>query len=519
LRDSGSLEKILVLDFGAQYAHLICRRIRELGVYAELVPFDISPKEIREKKARGLILSGGPKSVYERGAPLPSNEIYKLNIPLLGICYGLQVIVYQNGGKVVHANNLEFGKASLNIIDKQNILFQGISDPTLCWMSHGDAAEELPPRFSIIARSNNSPYAAIASGNMYAVQFHPEVTHTTEGNRILSNFVFDVCRCERNWSTETMIEDAISELQSKIGPADKVLCALSGGVDSSTTAALLEKAIGKRLYCVFVDNGLLREGERKRVEETFRPSLGKNLIVEDAAKKFLSKLKGVKDPEKKRIIVGKEFILSFERVSRKLGKINWLAQGTLYSDIVESARSGVSKDAQSKIKSHHNVGGLPKRLGFKLVEPLKDLYKDEVRKVARTLGLPRDLIELHPFPGPGLAVRVIGEVTPEKLRIVRKASAIVEEEVRAADMYERSWQAYASVGDDKATGIKGDSREVGHVVIIRVVESIDAMTADWARLPPEILERISNRITNEVPGVTWVTYAISSKPPSTIEPQ
>jgi GMP synthase (glutamine-hydrolysing) len=493
--------------------------VRELGVYAELVPFDISAKEIRFKKARGLILSGGPMSVYDKHAPLPNKAIYDLGIPILGICYGLQALVYQKGGKVVRAENREYGKASLSIVDKQNTLFHGISDPTLCWMSHGDAAEALPPGFSSIATSDNSPYAAIASANMYAVQFHPEVTHTPEGSRILSNFVFDICQSERNWSTETMIEDAISELQSKIGPSDKVLCALSGGVDSSTTAALIEKAIGKRLYCVFVDNGLLRERERQRVERLFRPRLGKNLIVVDDSRKFLFKLKGVRDPERKRKIVGREFILSFERISRSLGKISWLAQGTLYTDIVESARSGVSKDTQSKIKSHHNVGGLPRRLGFRLIEPLKDLYKDEVRKVARTLGLPSDLIETHPFPGPGLAVRVIGEVTPEKLRIVRTASSIVEEELRLAGLYEKLWQAYASVGDDEATGVKGDSREVGHVVIVRVVESTDAMTADWTRLPYDILERISSRITNEVPGVTWVTYAVSSKPPATIEPQ
>jgi GMP synthase (glutamine-hydrolysing) len=517
--NSENLEKILVLDFGAQYAHLICRRIRELGVYAELVPYDISPEEILEKRARGLVLSGGPMSVYEKRAPLPNKGIYELGIPILGICYGLQAMVFQEGGRITRASKREYGKAELNILDSQCHLFHGVFNPTICWMSHGDAAEELPPGFSIIATSKNSPYAAIASRNLYAVQFHPEVTHTVEGNTILSNFVYDICQCKRNWSTETMIEDAINELRSKIGPSDKVLCALSGGVDSSTTAALLERAIGKRLFCVFVDNGLLREGERNRVEKAFRSRLGRNLIVVDDSKKFLSKLKGISDPEEKRIVVGEEFISSFEKASRRLGHVNWLAQGTLYTDIVESAKSGASKKTQSKIKSHHNVGGLPKKLRFKLVEPLKDLYKDEVRQVAKALSLPIELIQSHPFPGPGLSVRVIGEVTPKKLQIVRKASAIVEQELRNARLYEKLWQAYASVGDDQATGIKGDSREVGYVVIVRVVESVEGMTADWAKLPHEILERISTRITNEIPGVTWVTYAISSKPPATIEPQ
>ena len=519
MRETGSLEKILVLDFGAQYAHLICRRVRELGVFAELAPYDISADQVRRKKARGLIFSGGPKSVYDRNAPLPKQEIYDLGLPILGICYGLQALVFQKGGEVVGAGNREYGRASLKIVDEQNVLFQGIKSPTLCWMSHGDAAESLPPGFSSIATSDNSPFAAITSGNIYAVQFHPEVTHTKEGSRILANFVFGICGCERNWSTETMVDDALEELQSKIGPSDRILCALSGGVDSSTTTALIEKAVGKRLYCVFVDNGLLREGERERVERVFRPRLGRNLVIVNDSHKFLSKLKGITDPEVKRKIVGREFILSFGRVSRKLGKIKWLAQGTLYTDIVESASSGVSRNTQSVIKSHHNVGGLPKKLGFSLIEPLKDLYKDEVRKVAKTLGLPSDLIYAHPFPGPGLAVRIMGEVTNEKLRIVRKASAIVEEELRLAGLYEKLWQAYACVGDDEATGVKGDSRAVGHVVIVRVVESVDAMTADWTRLPYEIMERISNRITNEVSGVTWVTYAISSKPPATIEPQ
>ena len=440
-----------------------------------------------------------------------------MGLPILGICYGLQVMVHQNGGKVVRIQKREYGKTPVNVVEEV-ALFSGVTNPTTCWMSHGDAAEALPESFKVIGKSENSPYAAIASGKMYAVQFHPEVSQTTEGMKILSNFVFDVCGCEKNWTTDTMIEDAVSELQTKLGKNDRVICALSGGVDSSTAATLIERVVGKRLTCVFVDHGLLREGERERVESIFRKRLGKNLVVVDESKRFITKLRGVKDPERKRKIVGAEFIRTFKRVSKKLGKIQWLAQGTLYTDIVESAKGAGSKH-ESKIKSHHNVGGLPKNPGFKLLEPLKDLYKDEVRQVARAIGLPDELVNAHPFPGPGLSVRVIGEVTMEKLSIARKASAIVEQELALAAMYTRVWQAYAAVGDDMATGVKGDSRAVGHVVIVRVVESKEAMTADWSRVPYELLEKISNRITNEVPEVTWVTYAISSKPPATIEPQ
>lgn len=508
---------MLVLDFGAQYAHLISRRVRELGVYSELVPCNITSQEIKKRNARGLIFSGGPNSVYDRKAPLPKKEIYDLGLPILGICYGLQVMVHQNGGKVIHIQKREYGKTPVSVVEEV-ALFSGVANPTTCWMSHGDAAEALPENFKVIGKSENSPYAAIASGKMYAVQFHPEVSHTTEGMKILSNFVFDVCGCEKNWTTNTMIEDAVSELQTKLGKKDRVLCALSGGVDSSTAATLIERVVGKRLTCVFVDHGLLREGERERVESIFRKRLGKNLVVVEDSKRFIAKLRGVKDPERKRKIVGAEFVRTFKRVSKKLGKFQWLAQGTLYTDIVESARGAGSKH-ESKIKSHHNVGGLPKNLGFKLLEPLKDLYKDEVRQVAQAIGLPDELVNTHPFPGPGLSVRVIGEVTMEKLAIARKASAIVEQELTLAGAYTNVWQAYAAVGDDLATGVKGDSRAVGHVVIVRVVESREAMTADWSRLPYDLLEKISSRITNEVPEVTWVTYAISSKPPATIEPQ
>ncbi|MDA4131355.1 MAG: glutamine-hydrolyzing GMP synthase [Thaumarchaeota archaeon] len=516
MSSTAGLEKILVLDFGAQYAHLICRRIRELGVFAELVPFDIDPDAIRKKNAKGLVFSGGPKSVYSRDAPLPNQGVYKLGIPILGICYGLQAVVQQSGGKVVHAKRKEFGKAAVEL-NTESPLFRGMKERSVCWMSHGDAAETLPAGFRVVGHSGNSPYAAIASGNLFAVQFHPEVTHTENGMQILSNFLFEICNLQKNWTPQQMVEDAIFQLRQKLGSEDKVLCALSGGIDSATTAELLRRVIGNRLYCVFVDHGLLRKGERERTEATFKERMGKNFIVVDDSAIFLKKLKGVADPEKKRRIVGRQFVRSFERVSRKIGGIMWLAQGTLYTDVIESA-AGLSKH-ESKIKSHHNVAGLPKRLGFKLIEPLRDLYKDEVRQVASTLKLPQDLVRTHPFPGPGLSVRIIGKVTPEKLTIAREASAIVEEELSNSGLYDGVWQAYAAVGDDLATGVLGDERNVGHIAIVRIIESKEAMTADWSRISYDILEKISTRITNEVPGVTWVTYAISSKPPATIEPQ
>lgn len=510
------IDKVLVLDFGAQYAHLIARRIRECRVYSELIAYNTKAEEIAHLKPKGLVLSGGPANVYQKDAPLPDPAIYDLKIPILGICYGLQVIVHQLGGEVARVDKREYGKAVLHITDTTD-LFKGLKPTTVCWMSHGDSAKTIPAGFEAIAYTENSPYAAIrnAERRIYALQFHPEVSHTPRGKKILRNFLFEICGCRANWTMPSFIERAVEEIRSKVG-SERVLCALSGGVDSSTTAALIHKAVGDQLTCIFVDHGLLRKNEAEEVIRTFRDTLGVKLIVIDASKSFLERLKGVVDPEEKRRIIGEEFAKIFTEASIKYGPFQWLAQGTLYPDVIESA---ATQGPASRIKTHHNVGGLPPNLGFKLLEPLREIYKDEVRKIASLLKLPDSIVKRHPFPGPGLAVRIIGEVTEEKLRICREASSIVEEELKRHNLYDKVWQAFAIVGDDKAVGVLGDARSYGYIVSVRVVQSTDAMTADWVRLPYKVLERISNRITNEVPGVTWVTYVISSKPPATIEPQ
>jgi GMP synthase (glutamine-hydrolysing) len=511
-----NIDKVLVLDFGAQYAHLIARRIRECKVYSELIPYNTTAEDIAQLKPKGLVFSGSPASVYHKDAPLPDPAIYELNIPILGICYGLQVIVHQLGGEVVRADKREYGKAVLRITDATD-LFKGFKSTTACWMSHGDLAKSIPVGFKPIAYTENSPYAAICDHELkiYALQFHPEVSHTPRGKKIIRNFLFEICKCKPNWTMPSFIERAVEEIRSKVG-SERVLCALSGGVDSSTTAALVHKAVGDQLTCIFVDHGLLRKNETEEVVRTFRDTLGIKLIVIDASKRFLERLKGVVDPEEKRRIIGEEFAKIFTEASIKYGPFQWLAQGTLYPDVIESA---ATQGPASRIKTHHNVGGLPPHLEFKLLEPLRELYKDEVRKIASILKLPDSIVKRHPFPGPGLAVRIIGEVTEEKLRICREASSIVEEELKRHNVYDKVWQAFAIVGDDKAVGVLGDARSYGYIVSVRVVQSTDAMTADWVRLPYKVLERISNRITNEVPGVTWVTYVISSKPPATIEPQ
>ena len=507
------MDKIIVLDFGSQYSHLICRRIREFSVYAELVPFDISMEDLKEKNPKGIIFSGGPSSVYNSDAPIPQKEIFDTDIPLLGICYGHQLIVDRYGGKVKRANK-EYGSSVL-LMDGESKLLDGIGDSIRAWMSHGDEAEEVPEGFEIIGHTENAHAAAIAnmSKSVFGIQFHPEVVHTEKGTNILKNFVLNVCHVKQNWTMEGFVEKMIGEISKIDG---KVLCGVSGGIDSTVAALLIHKAIGERLTSVFVDNGLLRLNESNEIEEMFKNNFSLNFHKIDAREKFLSKLIGIADPEEKRKIVGEEFIKVFTNFAEKQGPFKWLAQGTLYPDIIES---GVSKGPAAVIKSHHNVGGLPDWLDLQVLEPLKELYKDEVRQIAKILGVSEKLLKRHPFPGPGLAVRVIGEITPAKLSISRKASKIVEEELWEAGLYDKVWQAYAAVGDDKAVGVVGDERKYGRIVTVRVVDSIDAMTADWTRLPNGVLEKISNRITNEIEEVTWVSYVISSKPPATIEPQ
>ena len=507
------MDKIVVLDFGSQYSHLICRRIREFSVYAELVPYDISLEELKKHNPKGIIFSGGPSSVYNSDAPTPSKGIFDMDLPLLGICYGHQLIVNNYGGKVKRANK-EYG-SSLLTIDNDKDLLNGVGESVRAWMSHGDEAEEIPPGFQVIGHTESAKAAAIASDekSIYGIQFHPEVVHTEQGTEILKNFVLKVCGAKQDWTMEGFIESEVEKLSKIQG---NVLCGVSGGIDSTVAALLIHRAIGDRLKCVFVDNGLLRLDEAKEIEEMFKNNFKVNFSAVDAGETFLSKLKGIEDPEKKRMIVGEEFVSVFSEFAEKNGPFKWLAQGTLYPDVIES---GVSKGPASVIKSHHNVGGLPDWLNLEVLEPLKELYKDEVREIAKILQVPEKLFMRHPFPGPGLAVRIIGEITPKKLEICKLASKIVEEELMEANLYQNVWQAYAAVGDDKAVGVVGDERKYGNIVMIRVVDSIDAMTADWTRLPHGLLEKMSNRITNEIEDVTWVTYTISSKPPATIEPQ
>jgi GMP synthase (glutamine-hydrolysing) len=507
-------ELIVVLDFGGQYSHLITRRIRECEVYSELLPYSTFPDKFLQLNAKGIILSGGPASVYDKNAPKCDPRIFKLGIPVLGICYGLQLMVEVLGGQVKSTKRSEYGKTLLEVLDPSD-LFQGVPSNIVTWMSHGDYAESLPNGFEIIGTSTNCRIAAIrnSSSRWYGVQFHPEVAHTEHGTQIIRNFVTGICGCSPSWTPRSIIDTAVEQIRSSVGD-EKVLAAVSGGIDSTTTAVLVQKALKDKLTCVFVNHGLLRKNEEHVVLESLK-ELNLNVHYVNATERFIQKLKGIKDPELKRKVIGEEFIKVFDEESRKLGVFQWLAQGTLYPDVIESAGTG---SVASRIKTHHNVGGIPQWSQFKITEPLRLLYKDEVRRIARELGIPEILVRSHPFPGPGLAVRIFGEVTEDKLRICREASAIVEDVLKKYGLYESVWQAFAVVGDDLAVGVLGDQRKLGHMVTVRVVQSVDGMTADWARIPEEVLEEISSEITGEVTGVTWVSYAITSKPPSTIEP-
>lgn len=507
-------DKILILDFGSQTTQLIARRVRECRVYCEILPCHTPVQIIRQFNPKGIILSGGPASVYDRDAPLLGREILTLNRPVLGICYGMQVLTHLLGGKVAAAQEREYGKADLHIDDSSDLL-AGLGAETMAWMSHGDKVLALPPEWTAIAHTENAPYAAMrhSQSPLYAVQFHPEVIHTPKGREILENFLFRITGCSPTWTMRSFIEKSVEGIRETVGE-ERVLCALSGGVDSSVTALLVHRAIGDCLVCVFVDNGFLRRGEVESVLLTFGESLKLPLVAVDASDRFIRALKGVTDPEEKRKIIGAEFIAVFEDEARKLGRIEFLAQGTLYPDVIESQRV---QGPSTTIKTHHNVGGLPSTMEFRLIEPLRDLFKDEVREVGRDLGLPETILWRHPFPGPGLAVRVLGEVTRERLDILRAADAIVEEEIKRAGLYQGLWQSFAVLLPVKSVGVMGDTRTYENVVGVRAVTSEDAMTADWARLPYEVLGLISNRIINSVKGVNRVVYDISSKPPSTIE--
>lgn len=505
-------EMIVVLDFGGQYNQLIARRIRDLGVYSELLPHDISLEKIKELQPKGIIFSGGPNSVYAQDSPRCDERIFDLGIPILGICYGMQLMTHHFRGKVEKAKLREYGKATVEL-KTSSLLYDDLEAEQVVWMSHGDLVIETPEGFEVDATNASCPIAGMSDSErkLYAVQFHPEVRHSVYGNEMLNNFVYKICGCEGNWSMDAFIDNAITSIRENVGHK-KVLCALSGGVDSSVVAALIHRAIGDQLTCMFVDHGLLRKGEAESVMETFGQKFQMNLIKIDARDRFLSKLKGVKDPEQKRKIIGNEFIYVFEEESSQLEDMDFLAQGTLYTDIIESGTA----TAQT-IKSHHNVGGLPEDMKLDLIEPLNTLFKDEVRKLGEELGLPTEVVWRQPFPGPGLGIRVIGEITEEKLEIVRESDYILREEVKKAGLDREIWQYFTALPDMRSVGVMGDARTYDYTIGIRAVTSIDGMTADWARIPYDVLEIISTRICNEVNGVNRVVYDITSKPPSTIE--
>ncbi|MFH1259458.1 MAG: glutamine-hydrolyzing GMP synthase [Elusimicrobiota bacterium] len=505
---------IIILDFGSQYTQLIARRVRELQVYCEILPFNVPYEEIKGKAPQGIILSGGPSSVYQKDAPLIDKAVLELGLPVLGICYGTQLLTHLLGGRVERAKAREYGPADL-LAAESCLLFRGLPKKIRVWMSHGDKITQLAPGFAVAAQTENSANAVVVhqEKRFYGIQFHPEVAHTPQGKEILANFLFQVCQAEADWTASSFIEKEVAGIRQKVG-GGKIICALSGGVDSSVAASLIHRAVGKQLICIFVDNGLLRLGEKEKVVEIFQKNFRINLKVLNAEKTFLDKLKKVIDPEKKRKIIGSLFIRLFEKEAKKIGGIKYLAQGTLYPDVIES----VSVNGPSaRIKSHHNVGGLPAVMKLKLIEPLRFLFKDEARKVGEELGLPGEIVWRQPFPGPGLAVRILGEVTKDRLKILRQADAIVIAEIKNADLYRKIWQAFAVLLPIRTVGVMGDERTYENVIALRAVNSQDGMTADWVRLPYDLLERISSRIINEVKGVNRVVYDLSSKPPSTIE--
>ena len=505
---------IAILDFGSQYTQLIARRVREAKVYSEILPYSVDLERVQEEPPKGIILSGGPASVYEEQAPVCDKKIFELGIPILGICYGAQLIAQFSGGKVIKTSQAEYGRINI-VLDSREDIFYGIPVNTTCWMSHQDLIENIPPNFEVIAQSENTKVAAMLNREkkIYGIQFHPEVTHTPLGKEIFKNFLYKICQCKPSWNLQSFIQQSVGEIKEKVGKG-KVVAGVSGGIDSLVAAVLTHKAIGDQLHCIFINNGLLRKGEAEEVQKRFKDNFKIKLTYVDASERFLEKLKGVNDPEAKRKIVGEEFIRVFEEKAKVIGKVEYLLQGTLYPDVIESISL---EGPSSMIKSHHNVGGLPDEMQLKVIEPLKYLFKDEVRKVAKKLKFPEEVIWRQPFPGPGLSIRIIGSVEKKELDILREADEIIKQEVKKSALYKKVWQSFGVLLPIKTVGVMGDLRTYEFVLALRIVNSSDGMTADWAKIPYRILGKISNRVINEVKGINRVVYDISSKPPATIE--